>query len=127
MLRGPFGSLFLHDCLKLEKSRQGYRTSCSSNVQRRVRGQAKKRAELPGEGIGQLLPSILIVEDSSIRRLCQIGAERHSTTELLDFSEVTSLEMGEFSASVSKRLLLSEGQASRVVRIRASSEEPNEL
>lgn len=67
------------------------------------------------------------MENSSIGRLSQIGAEGHSATELLNLSEIASLEMGKLPTSVSKRLLLSKKQASRVVRIRASSEEPNKL
>ena len=117
MLRRPFGPLLFHDRLKLEKSRQGYCTSCSGNVQRRVCRQAKERAEFPGEGTGQVLPRILIMKDSSIRRLSQIRAECHSATELCDLSEVASLEMGEFLTSVSKRLLLSAIQTSCVTRV----------
>ena len=57
------------------------------------------------------------MKDSSVRRLCQIGAEGHGATELLNLLEVAPLKMSELSTSVSKGLLLCRMQASGVVWI----------
>lgn len=102
----PFGSFFFHDCLQLEESGKRDCSRGRGDIERRVGGKPKERAELSSKGGGEIIPGVAVVEDATIWRLCEVGTERHRAAKLLNFSEVAALEMGELPAGVFKSLLL---------------------
>ena len=78
MLRRPLRTLFFHDGLQFQQRRQRDRSRRRSDIKGRIRRKPQQRAKLPRKRDCKIVPRVVVMEDASIRALCQVGAKRHS-------------------------------------------------